>query len=127
MTHVNYAFADIGANLKCASADPFADYNKAVDAAESVDGVADPTAAGTLRGSFNQLRKLKQQFPHLKVLISIGGWTLSTNFSDAALPANRAAFVASCIDMYLKGNFDRSALVERLCRAGVSERRHPGS
>jgi chitinase len=105
LTHVNYAFANISPDLKCASGDAFADYNKAFSASESVDGVADPSTATTLRGNFNQLRKLKLMYPHLKVLISVGGWSWSDYFSDAALPANRAAFVASCIDMYLKGNF----------------------
>ncbi|HEX6291232.1 MAG TPA: glycoside hydrolase family 18 protein [Herpetosiphonaceae bacterium] len=105
LTHINYAFADVSATLKCASADTFADYAKAFDTTESVDGVADPTSGPVLRGNFNQLRKLKAMYPHLKVLISVGGWTLSDYFSNAALPQNRAAFVASCIDMYLKGNF----------------------
>jgi chitinase len=105
LTHINYAFAGIGDDLKCMSLDTFADYNKAFDATESVDGVADPTSGGVLRGNFNQLRKLKLIYPHLKVLISIGGWSDSDKFSDAALPENRAAFVSSCIDMFIKGNF----------------------
>jgi chitinase len=105
LTHINYAFPDISDTLACASGDTFADYDKAFDASESVDGVADPTTAGTLRGNFNQLRKPKLMYPHLKVVISIGGWTWSDKFSDAALPANRAAFVSSCIDRYIKGNF----------------------
>jgi chitinase len=105
MTHINYAFADANSSYRCASADPFADYNKAFDASESVDGVGD-LSSQKLRGNFNQLRELKQKYPHLKVLISVGGWSLSSNFSQAAMPANRSAFVASCIDMYLKGNFD---------------------
>ena len=37
--------------------------------------------------------------------ISLGGWTWSTHFSDAALHARLPqAFVASCIDLYIKGN-----------------------
>lgn len=105
LTHINYAFADISDSMRCASADAFADYNKAFDAAESVDGVGD-TFATPVKGNFNQLYKLKQKYPHLKILISVGGWTLSKNFSTAALPENRAAFVSSCVDMYLKGVFE---------------------
>ncbi|MCP4538892.1 MAG: glycoside hydrolase family 18 protein, partial [Chloroflexi bacterium] len=37
---------------------------------------------------------------------SIGGWSESAKFSDAALPENRAAFVSSCVDMFINGNFD---------------------
>ena len=105
LTHINYAFADISDSLVCASADPFADYNKAFDAAESVDGVGD-LVSQPVKGNFNQLLELKRKHPHLKILISIGGWTLSKNFSDAALPANRARFVSSCVDMYLRGVFE---------------------
>jgi hypothetical protein len=100
---MNYAFAAPDANLKCASLDAFADYNKRYDASESADGVAD-TVSQPLKGNFNQILKLKKLNPALRVLISLGGWTESYRFSDAALPANREAFVTSCIDMFIKGN-----------------------
>jgi len=100
---LNYAFAAPDATLKCASLDTFADYGKRFDATESVDGVAD-TVSQPLKGNFNQILKLKKLNPRLRVLISLGGWTESYRFSDAALPANREAFVASCIDMFVKGN-----------------------
>lgn len=105
MTHINYAFADVNASLRCATADSFADYNKAFNASETVNGIADQSS-DPVKGNFKQLYQLKQKYPHLKVLISVGGWSLSSHFSDAALPANRAAFVASCIDMYLKGIYE---------------------
>jgi GH18 family chitinase len=105
LTIINYAFAGIGDNLKCEILDPYADYTRRYDASESVDGVAD-TATQPLKGNFNQLKKLKAMYPNIKVLISIGGWTDSDRFSDAALPENRVAFVASCIDMFIKGQFD---------------------
>lgn len=104
LTVVNYAFAGIDENLRCAILDPFADYNKAFDASESVDGVAD-VSSQTLKGNFNQLRKLKMLYPNIRVVISIGGWSESDRFSDAALPENRAAFVSSCVDMFIHGNF----------------------
>lgn len=100
LTHINYAFGNV-TNSRCAIGDSYADYDRAYTAAESVDGVAD-TWDQPLRGSFNQLRKLKQEYPNLKVLISLGGWSWSSGFSDAALPANRAAFVKSCIDLFIK-------------------------
>jgi chitinase len=101
---INYAFAGIDENLQCASLDEFADFEKRFEANETVDGVAD-TVAQPLKGNFNQLRKLKQLYPQIRVLLSIGGWTESARFSDvAASPENRAAFVASCIDKFIHGN-----------------------
>ncbi len=103
-THViNYAFIGISDGLECESLDPFADYEKRYDAGESVDQAADSTTQ-SLRGNFNQLRKLKQMFPDLRVVLSIGGWTESARFSDVALTEqSRSKFVASCISRLLTG------------------------
>jgi len=110
LTHINYAFANVGADGRCFEAnqagvgDAWADYQKRFKAGESVDGVGD-VVSQPLAGNFNQLRKLKARYPHLKVQLSIGGWTWSKYISDAALtPASRQTFVASCIDLFLKGN-----------------------
>ncbi|MFD3696227.1 glycoside hydrolase family 18 protein [Streptomyces sp. NPDC058646] len=110
LTHINYAFGNVSADGKCftgnvpGEADAWADYGRPLDAANSVDGVAD-TWDQPLAGNFNQLRELKAKHPGLKVMISLGGWSWSTHFSDAALtPASRKALVESCIDLYIKGN-----------------------
>ncbi|MFI8518571.1 glycoside hydrolase family 18 protein [Streptomyces sp. NPDC085481] len=110
LSHVNYAFGNVSADGKCftgnipGEADAWADYVRPLDAAGSVDGVAD-TADQPLAGNFNQLRELKAKHPGLKVMISLGGWGWSTHFSDAArTPASRKALVASCIDLYIKGD-----------------------
>lgn len=115
LTHINYAFGNVR-NNRCevgltipsdpntgAGGDAFADYTKAFSAAESVDNVAD-TWDQPLRGNWNQLKKLKAKYPNIKVLISLGGWTWSRGFSSAARPENRQAFVASCINAYIRGN-----------------------
>ncbi|NBE99937.1 chitinase [Nonomuraea sp. KC401] len=93
LTHINYAFGNVQ-NGQCAIGDSHADYDRFYQANESVDGVADTWDPGALRGSFNQLRKLKQKHPHLKVLFSFGGWTWSGGFTQAA--QNPAAFAESC-------------------------------
>ncbi|MFI8999870.1 glycoside hydrolase family 18 protein [Streptomyces sp. NPDC053541] len=110
LTHINYAFGNVGPDGRCftgnvpGEADAWADYVRPLDAAGSVDGVAD-TADQPLAGNFNQLRELKARHPGLKVMISLGGWSWSTHFSDAArTPASRKALVSSCIDLYIKGN-----------------------
>ncbi|MEU9796962.1 glycoside hydrolase family 18 protein [Streptomyces sparsogenes] len=96
LTHINYAFGNVTGG-KCAIGDAYADYDKAYDAASSVDGVADTWDAGALRGNFNQLRKLKKLHPNLKVLWSFGGWTWSSGFAEAA--RNPAAFAQSCYNL----------------------------
>jgi GH18 family chitinase len=110
LTHINYAFSNVSENGECVLGDPVADVKRSFSADESVSGVDDSAEAGALRGNFNQLKQLKQKFPHLQVLIAVGGWTWSGNFSDAALTeASRQAFAKSCIDLYLKqyaGVFD---------------------
>ena len=112
LTHINFAFANIGSDLKCAVGDPWADIDMAYSADRSVDGVADTWDNGVLRGSFNQFRKLKLLHPHLKILISIGGWSWSGRCSDAALTAeSRRALAASAIDLFIRGNFSSSVRV----------------
>ncbi|HSC78765.1 MAG TPA: glycosyl hydrolase family 18 protein [Chitinolyticbacter sp.] len=96
--------------------DSWADYQRGLSAADSVDGVADlwgwpqwddprNGVSGPLKGNFNQLKKLKAKYPNLKVYISLGGWTWSKWFSNAAkTDALRKQLVRSCIDVYIKGN-----------------------
>ncbi|RXZ68458.1 glycoside hydrolase family 18 protein [Agromyces albus] len=110
ITHVNYAFGNVTADLRCdildaaGEGDAHNDFLRLVSAADSVDGKKDKPAQA-LAGNFNQLRKLKERSPETKVLISLGGWTWSDNFSAAAAtPESRTALVSSCIDLYLKGN-----------------------
>jgi chitinase len=107
LTHINYAFGKVAPNddgeVVCLSADPWADYQTSFPVEKDVDGVAE--TAGPLLGNFNQLRELKANHPDLKVLISLGGWTLSQYFSDAALTAaSRRTLVESCIDLFVEGN-----------------------
>ncbi|MEU8149949.1 glycosyl hydrolase family 18 protein [Nonomuraea sp. NPDC048901] len=96
LTHINYAFGNV-TNGQCAIGDSYADYDRFYQAGESVDGVADTWDAGALRGSFNQLRKLKKKYPNLKVLFSFGGWTWSGGFGQAA--QNPTAFANSCYNL----------------------------
>ncbi|MFH8928368.1 glycosyl hydrolase family 18 protein [Streptomyces pristinaespiralis] len=95
ITHINYAFGNVSGG-KCTIGDAYADYDKAYTADQSVDGKAD-TWDQPLRGNFNQLRKLKAQYPHIKVLWSFGGWTWSGGFGQAV--QNPAAFAQSCYDL----------------------------
>ena len=93
LTHIVYAFGNVQ-NGQCTIGDSYADYDRFYSAADSVDGVADTWDAGALRGNFNQLRKLKQQYPNIKIVWSFGGWTWSGGFGQAA--QNPTAFADSC-------------------------------
>jgi chitinase len=85
LTHINYAFANV------------------------VDGLVTSGEGMEERDSLNflKLHSLKSQNPDLKVLVSIGGWTWSKGFSDAALtPESRKKLTASGIDFLIKHNLD---------------------
>jgi chitinase len=98
LTHVNYAFANLQ-NGQIALGDPYADIDRWYP--------GDCWNPGCRRGSFERLRVLKQQHPHLKTLISVGGWTWSGGFSDAVLtPAARATFAQSIVDFVDLHEFD---------------------
>ncbi len=84
LTHVNYSFALIDAQGKIY--------------------VEDPSAS---REAFADLRALKAKYPHLKTLISVGGWGGSRRFSDVALSdASRAKFAASCVEFVAANGLD---------------------
>lgn len=101
LTHINYAFANI-ANGECVLGDKYADTEKFF---ANTDSWNDP--AGTLRGNINQLHHLKTQHPHLVNMISIGGWTWSSQFSGlASTQEGRKKFASSCVDYMLTYGFD---------------------
>jgi chitinase len=97
LTHINYAFALIK------------DGRIAFDNAEAATQESYPgdPADAPFRGHFRQLQLLKQKYPHLKTLISVGGWGGSSPFSDMALSAaSRDVFARSCAEFVSKYGFD---------------------
>jgi chitinase len=105
LDQLNYAQGSV-VNDRCAVADANADLGVNFAAAESVNGVADDPAQ-TLRGNFHQLQELREKYPKLRILISLEG--KAGLFRSAAKAKRRAAFVASCIDVFVRGNFGGSA------------------
>jgi chitinase len=94
LTHINYAFGLIDEDGLAMLGDAEADVE------QPYPGDSDDPAA--LRGNFHQLALLKERHPHLKTMISMGGWTGSGRFSDAvATEEKRRKFVASCIELFL--------------------------
>ena len=99
VTHVNYAFANIDESGRIAIGDPWA----AVDRSYPGDTWDQP-----YRGTYNQLNNvLRAQYPHIKTLISVGGWTWSGRFSDVALTnLSRERFAESAVEFIRAYNFD---------------------
>jgi chitinase len=82
LTRINYAFANI------------------------VDGRMVPGFAKD-QENFAFLESLKQQNPSLTVLVSVGGWLWSTNFSDVALTQqSRAVFIQSVMEFLAQYKLD---------------------
>jgi GH18 family chitinase len=82
LTHVNFAFANIRDG-------------------RVVEG--SPRDADNLK----VLTGLRRDHPLLRVLVSVGGWTWSKGFSDAALtPRSRRVFVGSAVDFVRRHDLD---------------------
>ena len=85
LTQINYAFAQIDPNsLTIALENPTHD-----------------------KKNLAALRQLRQRNGHLKLLISVGGWSDSKYFSDAAATAaRRERFAASCVEFIVEQSLD---------------------
>ncbi|MBQ72815.1 MAG: hypothetical protein CMJ67_07900, partial [Planctomycetaceae bacterium] len=99
ITHLNYAFANIGDDGRVTLFDTYAAIEK---------NFPGDTWDQPIRGLINQINFVhKPQHPHVRTLISVGGWTLSGLFSDVALTENsREIFAESCIDFIRTYGFD---------------------
>lgn len=101
LDQINYAQGFVS-NGKCSVADPRADLNTTYSAQTSASGRPDDPAS-PFRGYFHQFKELKKRYPHLKILISLEG--NPAGFAEDAKPENRRAFVASCMDIFIRGHF----------------------
>lgn len=94
ITHVNYAFANVDpGTLEVTIGDAFAELTNRKDP---------ETDNGLPAGNLYQLTHYRDvghdgpAYAHVKIIISVGGWTWSENFSDAALsPESRWRFAES--------------------------------
>lgn len=95
LTHILYAFADLS---------PDSGEVKLSDAWSDKDihypGDSWNEDQSNLYGNFKAIYNLKKQKRHLKVLISIGGWTYSPKFHPVVIdPAKRAKFVETSVQI----------------------------
>jgi chitinase len=92
LTRINYAFAAIE-NGRLAAASP--------------PNAPNPVAPNILAQNLAILTCLRKQNPSLTVLISVGGWLGSADFSDLSLTSEtRKQFVESAIDILRRYNLD---------------------
>ncbi|KIQ21061.1 glycoside hydrolase [Flavobacterium sp. MEB061] len=103
ITHLNYSFYGTTydpahpENTKLLCLDTYADF-------EHMEGGIPWDAP--VKGNFYDLMKLKEKYPHLKILISVGGWTKGQDLSPiAASPVARAALAADMANFIVKYPF----------------------
>jgi chitinase len=101
LDQINYAQGSVQGG-RCSVADANADLENTFTAEESIDGKADDPAS-PFQGYFHQLKELKAKYPKLKILISLEG--KASDFAEDAKPEKRRAFVASCIQTFIRGRF----------------------
>ncbi|KAH9462456.1 hypothetical protein MJO28_002772 [Puccinia striiformis f. sp. tritici] len=95
VTHVFYAFANVRPESgEVYLTDSWAD--EQIHWADKGDSWND--SGNNLYGCFNQFRQLKQKNRHLKLVLSIGGWSYSANFAPATdSPEKRQKFADSAV------------------------------
>jgi chitinase len=81
ISHINLAFAGVNSSHQCAW----------------VDSNGNPSGYDTNASSLISYRNAN--YPAVKILVSVGGWTMSQYFSESMSPTYRSGFVSSCVSL----------------------------
>ncbi|KAI6245697.1 Chitinase [Erysiphe necator] len=101
VTHILYAFWNLASNGSVYNSDTYADITKQF-ATDKPNGYSN-----NLFGSLKQLYILKKHNRHLKTLMTVGGWTYSTNFAAAvSSDTSRAKFASDVVSFVRDLGFD---------------------
>ncbi|KAL5596981.1 uncharacterized protein BROUX77_006929 [Berkeleyomyces rouxiae] len=101
ITRVLYSFADISSDGTVISSDPYADLEK------HYTGDSWNESGTNAYGCIKQLYLQKKKYRHMKLLLSIGGWTYSSKFAPAVgTAAGRTKFCSSALALVKDWGFD---------------------
>jgi chitinase len=81
ITHINLAFAGVNSSHQCAW----------------IDSNGNPSGYDSNASTIISYKNA--HYPAIKVMVSVGGWTMSQYFSEAMNSSNRSGFVSSCVSL----------------------------
>ncbi|CEM18690.1 unnamed protein product [Vitrella brassicaformis CCMP3155] len=107
VSHILYAYADLYTDLndKChvASTNADADFNRDIKCTNDTQ----PADLQGIRGNLGAFQAMKARHPQLKILMTVGGYTLSRHFSTCmSTPENRAAVINSTVELIRRADLD---------------------